>query len=587
MSCPTGDRGRKTRKQFRSKRSASEDADKRSGSTSGVGKLSTGSPSRPQISPKTNYSRRLPFRKFSSLQNYLFSSSASRNGFRHFQNRREAPKILVPPLVVTTMPNKQQEEEGDRCSPDFPTERDLSEGSEEPHSPPARPSLSRPPILKQRGVSESDSTLLPRPIFPNIPFSPYGSPTHRGGAQLIQGGGQAPEAPPLATPLGERLNQYRLDEDIGQGSFGIVKLAYDETNDVHYALKIMSKKKLKKKAGIFGRQAPRRQGSVTTMIEDPMQKIQREIAIHKKLDHPNVIKLIEVLDDPDHDDLYMVFELLEKGELLILPAQDPLPESRAWGYFRDVLLGLEYLHYNKIIHRDIKPSNLLLGDDGRVRVSDFGVCNLIAPGENDIFLSSTVGTPAFTPPEALSSKKTGDYSGKAADIYSLGVTLYCLVVGDIPFRDSNIVALYSKIQKQEPCFPSSLSPDLVDLLQGMITKDPVRRLTLRLIKEHRWVTQHGAYPLPSEEENCRQVTVSEEEVDTSVRIIPKIQTLILVKSMLKKHSFTNPFRGASLKDSGRSNSAPEYFDFFRNSRKLSLDTARHLPCLKEAEAPSS
>ena len=94
-----------------------------------------------------------------------------------------------------------------------------------------------------------------------------------------------------------------------------------------------------------------------------------------------------------------VFELLERGEILDVPTDKPLSEQKAWKYFRDVVLGMEYLHYQRIIHRDIKPSNLLVSDDDRIKIADFGVCNEFN-GENDALLTSTSGTPAFISPGA-------------------------------------------------------------------------------------------------------------------------------------------------------------------------------------------
>ena len=110
-------------------------------------------------------------------------------------------------------------------------------------------------------------------------------------------------------------------------------------------MKILSKKKLQKKAGIFGRIAPTRKGSGGRLIkkaENPLDKVYREIAILKKVDHPNVVKLVEVVDDPKEDNLYMTFELLEKGEVLEIPSDIPLTEEEAIKCFRDVVHGLEY-----------------------------------------------------------------------------------------------------------------------------------------------------------------------------------------------------------------------------------------------------
>ncbi|XP_057662475.1 calcium/calmodulin-dependent protein kinase kinase 1 isoform X1 [Diorhabda carinulata] len=430
-------------------------------------------------------------------------------------------------------------------------------------------------------------------LFSNCQLSPHCSPTN------------SPRSNRKRQPLREsrrvsieksgmylQLNQYKLLDSIGQGSYGIVKLAYNEEDDTHYAMKILSKKKLLKKHGMFGRlPPPRRDGrSNSSPINHPFQKVYREIAILKKLDHPNVVKLVEVLDDPDEDHLYLVFELLEGGQVLEIPTDTPLDEDKAWTYFRDVVLGIEYLHYQRIIHRDIKPANLLLSDTGRVQIADLGVCNEFHG--SDAFLSNTAGTPAFSPPEAISDQKQAGFSGKGTDIWSMGVTLYAFVFGQVPFYDDHIVRLYSKIKSQPVNFPEQpyISDELKDLIKKMLVKDPTQRITLPEIKVHPWVTRSGQFPLPSEEENCQLVEVTEEEVAKVITSIPKLDTLILIKHMLKKHSFQNPFlhrRDTTvvpsvshsstvstprqyIGQSGRSNSAPGSYDW-HHEKQLSID----------------
>jgi len=278
-----------------------------------------------------------------------------------------------------------------------------------------------------------------------------------------------------------------------------------------------------------------------------------------------------------------VFELLEKGEILEIPAQKPLTEDEAWRSFRDVISGLEYLHYQKIIHRDIKPSNLLRADNGEVKIADLGVSNEFDGA--DALLTNTAGTPAFTAPECLSIKQ-GDspYSGKAADIWSLGVTLYCLIFGNLPFHDDNIVVIYNKIRTQKLQIPTSseTSPELIDLLEKMLVKDPHDRIKLQDIKIHPWVTGYGIYPMMKQESNCCLIEVTDDDVENSVKSIPKLDTLILVKAMIKKHSFANPFPSIRQKfgKNGRSNSAPGAFDMVNDACSLTLDAAR-LPSLSE------
>ncbi|XP_056911533.1 calcium/calmodulin-dependent protein kinase kinase 1 isoform X8 [Takifugu flavidus] len=317
-----------------------------------------------------------------------------------------------------------------------------------------------------------------------------------------------------------QLNQYKLKCEIGKGSYGVVKLAYNEDDDKYYAMKVLSKKKLMKQCGFPRRPPPR--GPKATQGEQPkilgpLEKVYQEIAILKKLDHVNIVKLVEVLDDPAEDNLHLV-------------------------------------HYQKIIHRDIKPSNLLLGDDGHVKIADFGVSNQFEG--NDALLSSTAGTPAFMAPETLSDTRKS-FSGKALDLWAMGVTLYCFVFGKCPFIDENILALHNKIRTEPVEFPErpAISEELRTLILRMLDKNPDTRIMLSEIKMDQWVTQGGTDLLPLEQEHCTVVEVTEEDIQNSVKFVPSLSAVILVRAMLRKRSFSNPFDCPSRREE-RSMSAP-------------------------------
>ncbi|XP_034138414.1 calcium/calmodulin-dependent protein kinase kinase 1 isoform X2 [Drosophila guanche] len=417
---------------------------------------------------------------------------------------------------------------------------------------------------QQPNISLNLQSIETRPIYPNVPYSPYGSPFG------------SPRSNRRRPPLREsrrisieksgsflQLNQYKLMDQIGQGSYGLVKLAYSEEDSTHYAMKILSKKRLLRQAGLM-RRGPKKATS-------PLDRVYREIAVLKKLDHPNVVKLVEVLDDPIEDSLYMVFELVKQGEVLRIPTDNPLAEERVWSIFRETLLGLEYLHYQKIIHADIKPGNLLLTECGHIKIADLGVCNEFLGQDAVMSNGSTAGTPAFRAPETLILGQNV-YCGRASDVWALGATLYALVFGNVPFLADSIPLLYERIQQDPLVFPKKLtvSENLKSCILLMLEKDATRRITVPELKINDWVTSNGSYPLPTEEENCCLVQVDEEDINSVVRSIPKLDTLILIKTMLKKHSFGNPFiKGVSGKAlqpggsrlerfvrAGRSNSAP-------------------------------
>ncbi|KAJ7997352.1 hypothetical protein DPEC_G00228090 [Dallia pectoralis] len=355
-----------------------------------------------------------------------------------------------------------------------------------------------------------------------------------------------------------QLNQYKLKSEIGKGSYGVVKLAYNEEDDKHYAMKVVSKKKLMKQYGFPRRPPPRGpkaaiQGEQPKVL-GPLERVYQEIAILKKLDHLNIVKLVEVLDDPSEDNLHMVFDLMPKGPVMEVPTDSPFTEEQTRRFFRDIVLGIEYLHYQKIVHRDIKPSNLLLGDDGHVKIADFGVSNQFEG--NDALLSSTAGTPAFMAPETLSDARQS-FSGKALDVWAMGVTLYCFVFGKCPFIDEYILVLHNKIRTKCVEFPESpeISEELKALILQMLDKNPDTRITIPEIKLDPWVTQKGSDPLPLEEDHCSMVEVTEEEVKNSVKFIPSLSAVILVKAMLRKRSFSNPFECPRSREE-RSMSAP-------------------------------
>ncbi|EDL19664.1 calcium/calmodulin-dependent protein kinase kinase 2, beta, isoform CRA_b [Mus musculus] len=407
---------------------------------------------------------------------------------------------------------------------DQPPEADGQELPLEASDPESRSPLSGRKMSLQepsQGGPASSSNSLDmngRCICPSLSYSPASSP---------QSSPRMPRRPTVEshhvsiTGLQDcvQLNQYTLKDEIGKGSYGVVKLAYNENDNTYYAMKVLSKKKLIRQAGFPRRPPPRGARPAPggcIQPRGPIEQVYQEIAILKKLDHPNVVKLVEVLDDPNEDHLYMV-------------------------------------HYQKIIHRDIKPSNLLVGEDGHIKIADFGVSNEFKG--SDALLSNTVGTPAFMAPESLSETRK-IFSGKALDVWAMGVTLYCFVFGQCPFMDERIMCLHSKIKSQALEFPDQpdIAEDLKDLITRMLDKNPESRIVVPEIKLHPWVTRHGAEPLPSEDENCTLVEVTEEEVENSVKHIPSLATVILVKTMIRKRSFGNPFEGSRREE--RSLSAP-------------------------------
>lgn len=199
----------------------------------------------------------------------------------------------------------------------------------------------------------------------------------------------------------------------------------------------------------------------------------------KKLNHPNLVSLIEVLDDPTEDSLYMVMEMCKKGVVMRVGLEeraDPYPDHVCRYWFRDLILGIEYLHAQGVVHRDIKPDNCLVTDDDVLKVVDFGVSEMFSK-DSEMLTAKSAGSPAFLPPE-LCVARHGDVSGRAADIWSMGVTLYCLKYGKIPFEKTGIFELYEAIKSETPDINTESDEDFRDLMTRLLEKDPTKRIKM-------------------------------------------------------------------------------------------------------------
>ncbi|KAG2673888.1 hypothetical protein I3760_13G110400 [Carya illinoinensis] len=262
----------------------------------------------------------------------------------------------------------------------------------------------------------------------------------------------------------------------------------------HYAIKAFHKSHLLKL-----RVAP---------SETAMTDVLREVLIMKMLDHPNIVNLIEVIDDPSTDHFYMVLEFVE-GKWVCEGSGPPggLGEITARKYLRDVVSGLMYLHAHNIVHGDIKPDNLLVTHNGTVKIGDFSVSQVFED-ENDE-LRRSPGTPVFTAPECCLGLT---YHGKAADTWAVGVTLYCMILGHYPFLGETLQDTYEKIVNSPLVLPDDMNPRLKNLLEGLLCKEPNMRLTLEAVAEHTWVIEEDG-PIPHYLCWCKQKSLQREESD--------------------------------------------------------------------------
>ncbi|XP_077227860.1 serine/threonine-protein kinase GRIK2-like isoform X2 [Tasmannia lanceolata] len=281
------------------------------------------------------------------------------------------------------------------------------------------------------------------------------------------------------------VNEYVRECKIASGSYGKVVLYRSTIDGKRYAIKAFHKSHLLKL-----RVSP---------FETAMTDVLREVSIMKMLDHPNIVNLIEVIDDPNTDHFYMVMEYLE-GQWVCEGSGPPggIGENTSRRYLQDIVAGLMYLHAHNIVHGDIKPDNLLVTSSGAVKIGDFSVSQVFEDSNDE--LRRSPGTPVFTAPECCLGLT---YHGKGADTWALGVTLYCMVLGQYPFLGDTLQDTYDKIINNPFSLPEGIDPQLKNLLEGLLCKDPGQRIRLETVAAHPWVVSEEG-PIPQYLCRCKR-----------------------------------------------------------------------------------
>ncbi|XP_033220170.1 serine/threonine-protein kinase SIK2-like isoform X4 [Belonocnema kinseyi] len=256
-----------------------------------------------------------------------------------------------------------------------------------------------------------------------------------------------------------RVGFYDIDGTIGKGNFAVVKLARHRIAKTEVAIKIIDKTQL-----------------------DPtnLEKVYREVEIMKQLEHPHIVKLYQVMETKNM--IYMVCEYASRGEIFDYIARyGRMGEPRARSTFAQILSAVEYCHSTGVAHRDLKAENLLLDAQMNVKIADFGFSNRFTPGER---LSTWCGSPPYAAPEVFRGKH---YAGPEIDVWSLGVVLYVLVCGALPFDGSTLQSLRDRVLSGRFRIPYFMSTDCESLIRKMLVLEPSKRYTIPQIKRHRWM----------------------------------------------------------------------------------------------------
>ncbi|XP_054003418.1 calcium/calmodulin-dependent protein kinase type II alpha chain isoform X10 [Hylaeus anthracinus] len=263
-------------------------------------------------------------------------------------------------------------------------------------------------------------------------------------------------------------DNYEVKEELGKGAFSVVRRCVQKSTGHEFAAKIINTKKLTAR---------------------DFQKLEREARICRKLQHPNIVRLHDNIQEENYH--YLVFDLVTGGELFEdIVAREFYSEADASHCIQQILESVHHCHHNGVVHRDLKPENLLLASKAKgaaVKLADFGLA--IEVQGDALAWFGFAGTPGYLSPEVLKKEPYG----KPVDIWACGVILYILLVGYPPFWDEDQGRLYMQIKAGSYDYPSpewdTVTPEAKNLINQMLTVNPSKRITASEALKHPWICQ--------------------------------------------------------------------------------------------------
>ncbi|KAI8818707.1 kinase-like domain-containing protein, partial [Fimicolochytrium jonesii] len=282
------------------------------------------------------------------------------------------------------------------------------------------------------------------------------------------------------------IGNYHFQKTVGEGNFAKVKLAKHKLTGVEVAIKIIDK---------------------TTLDEKKLGKLYREVRIMKLLHHPNIVKLYEVIETKHT--VFLVMEYASGGELYdYLVVHGKMKEKEARAKFRQILSAVSYCHKKRVIHRDLKAENLLLDANLDIKIADFGFSNYFDPESK---LDTFCGSPPYAAPELFQGRR---YTGPEVDIWSLGVILYVLTTGCLPFDGKNLQEMRESVCRGKYRIPFYLSDTCEKLLRKFLVRDPYKRSGLEMLIDDPWINEgHPDSPISTD------VSQKVEENDSIIRLM--------------------------------------------------------------------
>ncbi|GFP81470.1 cbl-interacting serine/threonine-protein kinase 5 [Phtheirospermum japonicum] len=259
------------------------------------------------------------------------------------------------------------------------------------------------------------------------------------------------------------LGKYEIGRVLGKGNFAKVYHGRNLGTSECVAIKVIKKDE-------------------SIKHQKMMEQIKREIAIMRRVRHPHIVELKEVMATRSR--IFLVMEYVGGGALFSKVARGGrLKEGAARRYFQQLVSAVDFCHSRGVYHRDLKPENLLLDENGDLKISDFGLSALYENRSSDGLLHTQCGTPAYIAPEVL---RTKGYDGARADIWSCGVVLYVLLAGYLPFQGDNLIAMCKKIFRAQYEFPSWFSNEPKRLISKLLVSNPGKRISIPGIMRVGW-----------------------------------------------------------------------------------------------------
>ncbi|GAN01301.1 hypothetical protein MAM1_0006c00734 [Mucor ambiguus] len=281
------------------------------------------------------------------------------------------------------------------------------------------------------------------------------------------------------------IDDYEFHRSLGKGSMGKVKLGVHVVSGEKVAVKIVRRANFQINGFTSSGKPRTKEQMIKEKVKEETRELRtiREAHIMMLLRHPHIVQLRNLVAVGPY--FYILMDYVNGGQLLhYIVKRQKLTEQHARQFSRQIVSALDYMHRNSIVHRDLKIENILIDKAGRnIKIIDFGLSNLFCPERR---LTTYCGSLYFAAPELL---RASPYRGPEIDIWSLGVVIYVMVTGSVPFDDKSMPGLHEKIKRGQVAYPAHVSPSCRDLLSRIFVINPTKRIILADVLRHEWMNQ--------------------------------------------------------------------------------------------------